>query len=63
MTVLSISGAKVLTRVPAIDAFISDLFWMSPASLCEKNSIGMRRTFHMYEVLPMTAILPLILSE
>ena len=63
MTVLSMTGAKVSTSVPAMDAFIGALVCMAPAILCEKNSIGSLRTFHIYVVLPMTSILPLILSE
>ena len=47
----------------AMLAFIVCLICMSPASLCEKNSIGSLSTFHMYEALPTAAILPFIFSE
>ena len=36
---------------------------MSPAILCEKNSIGILRIFHMKEELLTTASLPLIRIE
>ena len=63
MIVFSASGVKVFTRVPAMDAFVPCRCRISPASRCEKNSIGIRRTFHMKVLLPSTAILPLIFSE
>ena len=63
ITVFKSNGAKVFTKVPAMEAFIPARDWISPASLWEKNSMGSRSTFHMYVVLPMTAILPLIRSE
>ena len=49
--------------VALMETFMEARDWMSPASRWEKNSIGSRRTFHMYVVEPMTAILPLILRE
>ena len=60
MSVFSKSGAKVFTSVPAMLALVICLDWISPAILCEKNSIGIRSTFHIYAVLPMTDILPFI---
>jgi hypothetical protein len=63
MMVLSSIGPNVWTSMLAMDAFIICLDWISPARRWEKNSIGRRRTFHMYDELPITAILPLILSE
>ena len=63
MTVLSSNGAKVFTSVPAMEALVPARAWMSPASRWEKNSMGSRSTFHMYVVLPITAILPLIRRE
>ena len=47
MTVFSRSGAKVFTRVPAMEAFIPARDWISPARRWEKNSIGSLSTFHI----------------
>ena len=63
MTVLRSRGAKVFISVLAIVELRVRRFWISPAWRCEKKSIGSRSTFHMKDVEPITAILPLILSE
>ena len=63
MMVLSSSGVKVFTSVPAMLALVLWRCRMSPAMRWEKNSIGMRRIFHMNSLLPTTAILPSILRE
>ena len=47
MMVFSASGVRVLTRVLAMEAFVLCRCRISPAMRWEKNSIGMRRTFHM----------------
>ena len=46
--------------VAAMEAFVPCRCRISPAMRWEKNSIGMRRIFHMNSLLPTTAILPLI---
>ena len=46
-----------------MDSFVPRRCCISPAILCEKNSMGIRSTFHIYVVLPIAAILPLILRE
>ena len=53
----------MFTRLPAIEALEPCLCCISPAILCEKNSIGMRSTFHINAELPVTASLPLILRD
>ena len=58
MAVWITSGATRLTILCATDAFVFWRDWISPAIRCEKNSIGSRSTFQMYEVLPTAAIFP-----
>ena len=62
MIVLSSSGVSVLTSVAAMEAFVPCRCRISPARRWEKNSVGMRRIFHMNSLLPTIAILPLIFS-
>ena len=63
MIVLSSSGVSVFTRVEAMLALVDWRWRISPAMRWEKNSIGMRRIFHMYSLLPTMLILPSILRE
>ena len=63
ISVLSSSGVSVLTSVEAMEAFVPWRCRISPARRWEKNSVGMRRTFHMNSLLPTIAILPLIFRE
>ena len=62
MTMFSKRGASISTRVVAMDAFALCRCKRSPESRWEKKSMGSRRSFHMYSLLPTAAILPLILS-
>ena len=62
MPVLSMSGANVLTSVPAILALVPWRCRISPDILWAKKSMGRRRSFHMNVMLPMTAIFPWIRS-
>ena len=63
MIALRARGVRVLTRVEEMEALVLWRWRMSPAMRWEKNSIGMRRIFHMYSLLPTMLILPSILRE
>ena len=63
MIVFSNNGAKVPTNVEAMVALVACLCKISPTIRWEKNSIGILMTFHIYEVEPIIAILPLIFNE
>ena len=60
MPVFRISGVNVLIIVDAIVALVCFRIAISPVILWEKNSMGRRRTCHIYSLFEVTASFPSI---